>query len=388
MRRILYHITNRAPPSLNEDDTETETGSYNSMSSPTRSYEEDMRSREERAGKMDKEIVPYHRFNYMLGEEMEDSISPSIPITEVSSLNTWDEIIRTELDSHANMVVLGRHCRLENPEAPEPGSPGSRYAIVSAFSPDHKPMKVQIVDACIGYWCPINETTYILHFNDVLYVPSMEHNLVPPCVLREAEFIVNDTPRIHCQNVTKDSHTIISEDGNLRMPLRLHGVFSYFPSFKADDDHYHSGSSNEHYLLTPTGNDWNPNTREHEEAENYYIDENREIIPTRMKDAKEYKDYLLNSKRINVRDGLYELDSLSIPEGYEVEVSAINKLYTIAPVNLIPETDDLKIVPDSNISNPTAQVTDSNDEIGRLLVRIHDHPSPTISSLVMPCGKW
>ena len=91
----------------------------------------------------------------------------------------------------------------------------------------------------------------------------MEHNLVPPFVLREAGFIVNDTPRIHCQNVTKDSHTIISEDGDLRMPSRLHGVFSYFPSFKPDDDHYHSGSSNEHYLLTPTGNDWNPNTGEY-----------------------------------------------------------------------------------------------------------------------------
>ena len=116
---------------------------------------------------MDNEIVPYHRFNYMPGEEMADSISPSIPFLEVSSLNICDETIRTELDSHVNMVVLGRHCRLENPDAPEPGSPKSRYAIVSAFSPDHKPMKIQIVDAFIGYWCPINETTYILHFNDV-----------------------------------------------------------------------------------------------------------------------------------------------------------------------------------------------------------------------------
>ena len=106
----------------------------------------------------------------------------------------------------------------------------------------------------------------------------MEHNLIPPFILRETVFIVNDTPRIHCQDVTKDSHTIISEDGDLRMPLRLHGVFSYFPSFKPDDDHYHSGSSNEHYLLTPTGNDWNPNTGDYKEAENYYIDENGEII--------------------------------------------------------------------------------------------------------------
>ena len=82
-----------------------------------------------------------------------------------------------------------------------------------------------------------------------------------------------------------------------------------------------------------------------------------------MNDAKEYKDYLLNSQRVNVRDGLYELDSLSIPEGYEVEISAITKLCTIAPANLVPETDNWKIVPDANISNSTAQVTEPSNTL-------------------------
>ena len=133
----------------------------------------------------------------MLGEHMEDSISPSVPFLEISSLNTYNDIIRTELDSHANMAILCQNCRLEDSKEPTPGKPGIRYAIVSAFSPDHKPMRVQVVDASIAYWCPINETTYILHFNDVLYVPSMDHNLIPPFVLREAGFIVNDVRRIH-----------------------------------------------------------------------------------------------------------------------------------------------------------------------------------------------
>ena len=134
----------------------------------------------------------------MLGEHMEDSISPSVPFLEISSSNTYDDIIRMELDSHANMVVLGQNCRLEDPKEPSPGKPVSRYTIVYAISPYHKPMRVQVVDASIAYWCPIYETTYILHFNDVLYVPSMGHNLIPPFVLREAGFIVNDVPRIHC----------------------------------------------------------------------------------------------------------------------------------------------------------------------------------------------
>ena len=81
-------MTHRAPPVQNEDDTETETKIYNSMSSPSRSYEEDMKPREERAKEMENEMVPYHRFNYMPGEEMEESINPSVPFLEVSSLNT------------------------------------------------------------------------------------------------------------------------------------------------------------------------------------------------------------------------------------------------------------------------------------------------------------
>ena len=49
MRRILYHMTHRAPSSQSENDTETETRSYNSMSSPSRSYEEDVKPKGKRA---------------------------------------------------------------------------------------------------------------------------------------------------------------------------------------------------------------------------------------------------------------------------------------------------------------------------------------------------
>ena len=56
----------------------------------------------------------------------------------------------------------------------------------------------------------------------------MKYNPIPPFIFREAGFLVNDVPRIQCQTATKDSHTIISEDGDLRIPFRLHGVFSYF----------------------------------------------------------------------------------------------------------------------------------------------------------------
>ena len=96
--------------------------------------------------------------------------------------------------------------------------------------------------------------------------------------------------------------------------------------------------------MTPTGSDWNPNTTTYREAENYYLDENGEIMPTRINSAKAFKDNLLQSQAGMARDGLYEKEILHIPEGYEVEKSALNKLYTVAPAHLVPETDDWKLV--------------------------------------------
>ena len=65
-------------------------------------------SKMNRAMEMAEEMIPSHRYTHMLGEYMEDSISPSVPFLEFSSLNTYDDVILTELDSHANMVALGQ----------------------------------------------------------------------------------------------------------------------------------------------------------------------------------------------------------------------------------------------------------------------------------------
>ena len=162
MRRILYHMRHR-----DDEDNSNSTKKYLSISCGSmndNTYAPSCTciggsSRNERAMEMAEEMIHSHRYTHMLGEHMDDSISPSVPFLEISSLNTYDDVVRTDLDSHANMVLLGQNCRLEDPKEPSPGKPGSRYAIVSAFSPDHKPMRVQVVDASIAYWCPINETT-------------------------------------------------------------------------------------------------------------------------------------------------------------------------------------------------------------------------------------
>ena len=51
---------------------------------------------------------------------------------------------------------------------------------------------------------------------------------------------------------------------------------------------------------------------------------------------------------------------MNIPEGYEVEISAVNKLYTVAPAHLVPETNDWKlVVPEDVPSSPITQIEQS-----------------------------
>ena len=64
----------------------------------------------------------------------------------------------------------------------------------------------------------------------------MMNNLIPPFVMRDAVLKVNYVPKIHIehQNLTKDSHCIVPtadrSGTELRMPMQLDGIFSYFPT--------------------------------------------------------------------------------------------------------------------------------------------------------------
>eukprot|EP00957_Ditylum_brightwellii_P106829 8149859-Ditylum_brightwellii.AAC.1 len=61
---------------------------------------------------------------------------------------------RTELDSHANMPVVGKHALIL--------SHTGRVADVNPFTPDYKSMHVPIVHATFKYECPYTGEASIL----------------------------------------------------------------------------------------------------------------------------------------------------------------------------------------------------------------------------------
>jgi hypothetical protein len=77
---------------------------------------------------------------------------------------------RTDLDSHANMPVVGSgvHVLVDH----------NRTCEVNPYTPDYQPMEVPLVDAAVRY--DRDGRKYILLIQNALYVPSKKYNLVPP----------------------------------------------------------------------------------------------------------------------------------------------------------------------------------------------------------------
>jgi hypothetical protein len=189
-------------------------------------------------------------------------------------MSTNNERSRTELDSHTNMVVVGRHALVL--------SNTGRTAEVSPFTPDYDALqKVPIVDAAILYVCPYTNNLYVLItrtytnnlyvliMRNALSVPSMKHNLIPPFIMREAGIQVNSTPKIHARDPSVEDHSIYFTDDDFRTPLSLWGVFSYFPTSKPTNQIL--DKCEEVFLLTPEGQ-WSPHSDAYARNEESMLD--------------------------------------------------------------------------------------------------------------------
>ena len=198
----------------------------------------------------------------------------------------------TELDSHANMPVVGKHAYI----IAETG----KKVDVSPFTPDYKPLTVPLVDAMVKYDNPYDGKTYILVLRNVLYVPSMDHNLIPPFMLREMGVTVNDVPKIHKEDPTVDDHAITFAETGFRIPLSLWGIFSYFPTSKPMHDDLLN--PNEVYILSPAT--WNPHSDAYSANEESTLDWEGNMQPKKDRQHRIVLD--------DVEDNVNMVASLSI----------------------------------------------------------------------------
>ena len=190
------------------------------------------------------------------------------------------------------MLVVGKHAYI----IAETG----KKVDVSPFTPDYKPLTVPLVDATVKYNNPYDGKTYILVLCNALYVPSMDHNLIPPFMLWEMGVTVNDVPKIHKEDPTVDDNTITFAETRFRIPLSLWGIFSYFPTSKPTHDDLLN--PNEVYILSPAT--WNPHSDAYSANEESMLDWEGNMQPKKDRQHRIVLD--------DVEDNVTMVSSLSI----------------------------------------------------------------------------
>ena len=150
---------------------------------------------------------------------MSDSLYSLVTVAELVSDSDDDsmkvDVIEswTELDSHANMPVVGRHVYIL--------SKTGKTVDVSAFSPDLPTLQIPVMDAALKYTCSITGKVYILVIWNALHVPTMKHNFIPPFFMREKGITVRNVPKIHMKDPSISDHAIEFEGFDFHIPLRL-----------------------------------------------------------------------------------------------------------------------------------------------------------------------
>ena len=180
---------------------------------------------------------------------------------------------RTELDSHADSPVVGRHCKILEYTG--------RQVDVSGFSDSLGECKsIPVVNCAVAYDCTITQQTYILIINNALFMRSMEMNLIPPFIMRLNGLEVNECPKFMSNNPSIENHSIYFPEDNIRLPLQLRGIVSYLPTRAPDEDDMYKHL---HYHLSPQRPTWDPHNTSYSSQESSMLDYNGEITSRKRK---------------------------------------------------------------------------------------------------------
>lgn len=184
--------------------------------------------------------------------------------------------VQLELDSHADSPVLGIHAHIV--------SYTGNYVKVSGFVDSLGKKKcVPIVDAVIAYDCDVTGNSSLMYICNALYIPEMKYHLMHPFLMCLAGILVDECPKFLAKRVSINNHSVFFPDKNIRIPLFLRGIISYFPCRRATSDELNDNSMLVLDLtpivldLTPIASEWNPHDAKYSDLEASMIDYKGEI---------------------------------------------------------------------------------------------------------------
>ena len=107
---------------------------------------------------------------------------------------------------------------------------------------------------------------------------SMNHNLIPPFIIRKAGLKVEEQAKIHVKEPARENHSIYSSGNILRITLQLEGIFSVFKTRKLNGEEISEPGGYDILYLTPDADYWDPNYESWDEQEDEMLDIDGEIL--------------------------------------------------------------------------------------------------------------
>ena len=141
----------------------------------------------------------------------------------ISAIGTNSNETTFEADSHADTTCLGRGTlKIFDYDTP---------VNVMGYDPSMGSTQYSIISGALGYVHPFTGIKYHLVVHQAVHIPEIEHHLLCPMQCRANDVIVNDCPRIHCDDPDESSHSVVAVDDNgeqVILPFFLRGVTSHF----------------------------------------------------------------------------------------------------------------------------------------------------------------
>ena len=136
----------------------------------------------------------------------------------------------TELDSHADMCVLGRNAKITHTHDQE--------VLVSGYDKTMGERRYKVVSGELSYDDLHSGQPVVLEIHQAIHIPTISHNLLLPMQLMTNNVLLDSKPKFLHTNPTNESHSLTAPfigAGHGPNPLTIHfslsGIVSYFPTW-------------------------------------------------------------------------------------------------------------------------------------------------------------
>ena len=180
----------------------------------------------------------------------------------------------SELDSHADTCVVGNNALVFQDF-------GRPVDVIGYDKELGVAENCRTVGAAVAYDDPGTGQTIILVINQATYMPQLETNLLNPMQLRMSGVKVSEEAKFLAESPSEETHALVVPDEtgteSYLIPLALHGVISYFPTYKPTKEQFESLPR---FYLTQEQPEWNPSDTSFAEQEKSMTNSSGEMLET------------------------------------------------------------------------------------------------------------